>query len=423
MEETKKNSISAANDDGSTKILVEAINSEKVIASSKIPLSIEGWVSKRSDRLKQWRRRYAIIKDYQLSFSDSDSPEVVNPNKIDLRSCTCVKMAEKASLFSEAKDSIKLTTNTGNLYFFVKDAESRTQWFDILTNIITRSLNSIMLYGAIQENDSNQAEFLINNSIMDVNFTMPSTGFTLLGFAAESGCIDIVNLLIDAKCDVNMPNKFGNSPLFLATLKDQFDVLNILLTAGANVNQLNSKNKYSSLLAATDRRNTRALTTLIKAGADVNVQSKDRITALLGAVIKSSIDCVRILLECPGVDPNQQNKDGHSPLFVACCKGLRDISRLLINFPGINLNLGPKLHSPIHIAHIYGYRDIVRMLEEKGVQNTHVNEPVVGAPNTSYSNQSIDFDMIYGEDGLQAQFEQEKESIFTFENNIKQATI
>lgn len=57
----------------------------------------------------------------------------------------------------------------------------------------------------------------------------PCDGASLLQWASEKGCWDMVNLLIKYNADVNKRDSFGNTPLTTACRNGHYDVVELLL--------------------------------------------------------------------------------------------------------------------------------------------------------------------------------------------------
>lgn len=93
---------------------------------------------------------------------------------------------------------------------------------------------------------------------------------------------------------------------------DYTEMLELILSAGAEVNAVNEKNTTALHLAA--RFNSRKIVALLlAAGADVHSNGE---TALSEAVEHHGAESVRLLLAA-GADPNQSRPNGHSLLHIA----------------------------------------------------------------------------------------------------------
>jgi len=76
-------------------------------------------------------------------------------------------------------------------------------------------------------------------------------GFTPLHLAANLNAgnkeftryLSVAKLLVETKCDVNIQNEDGNTPLHDAYLQGSKDIVNLLIDNGADVNIVNLKNQ------------------------------------------------------------------------------------------------------------------------------------------------------------------------------------
>ena len=63
----------------------------------------------------------------------------------------------------------------------------------------------------------------------DPNTVEPREKASLLQWACENGCLDIVDLLIKYKADVNKKDSNGSTPLMSACKNGHFEVVELLL--------------------------------------------------------------------------------------------------------------------------------------------------------------------------------------------------
>ena len=78
---------------------------------------------------------------------------------------------------------------------------------------------------------------------------------------AESGIIDILNLMLKYNLDVNLPDVNGGTPLHIACRRNQIETVIILIGAGANVN---AKDDNGFMPIASSRKGVKEL--LLRAG-------------------------------------------------------------------------------------------------------------------------------------------------------------
>ena len=78
---------------------------------------------------------------------------------------------------------------------------------------------------------------------VDVNLQASTDGSTPLCIAAMKGHMNVIECLVDASADVDIPDDNGFTPLQLATIGGFVQIARFLLSRGANVNY--SSNTHS----------------------------------------------------------------------------------------------------------------------------------------------------------------------------------
>lgn len=137
--------------------------------------------------------------------------------------------------------------------------------------------------------DDNLKNILNTINTTNANEPIENTGTPLHWVARQysniPGCLEIANKLIECGADVNAINKFGQTPLSklcdTASDRNKFndmDLVKVLLKAGADINLGNA------LYEAADRDNTELVNFLISKGADVNQKDNKGNTPLSKAI-------------------------------------------------------------------------------------------------------------------------------------------
>ncbi len=117
------------------------------------------------------------------------------------------------------------------------------------------------------------------------------------------------------------------------------------------------------LLRAAQDDNKELLSLLITAGADVNEADKYGMTPLRAAACNGHTECVRLLLAAPGIDVNKADKEGKPPLYTAAFWGYTECVQHLLAAPGIDVNKADNYgRTPLRAAARNGYAECVRLL-------------------------------------------------------------
>lgn len=144
-------------------------------------------------------------------------------------------------------------------------------------------------------NNSLEAIKLLVDSGANVNERINSRKVTPLYHAVSVKNAELVKLLLANSADVDATNISGESALLLAVKQDLEDVVQMLVDAGANLNQ--NGPCYSALHCAVVNSRVNLVKILLKAGADVNVVSKLGVTPLKLAVTVSNLEIVKLLVD------------------------------------------------------------------------------------------------------------------------------
>lgn len=139
----------------------------------------------------------------------------------------------------------------------------------------------------------NAARFLVLNGA-DVNANHAYKTMTPLHFAAESGNVELVQLLLDHGAITTQTNE---SPLNRAAKEGHEAVVRILIARKADVNAKDSIAQATPLIMAASRGWTNVIRTLLTNNADINAQTKNGYTALMQAARYARKDVVKQLLE------------------------------------------------------------------------------------------------------------------------------
>ena len=127
------------------------------------------------------------------------------------------------------------------------------------------------------------------------NQTEPD-GTTPLHWAVQQDRLDIVQALISAGANVNAKNRYGSTPLVLAATNGNASVTEVLLKAGADV-RVSVPETGSVLIAAARTGNPEVIKLLLAAGADVNFAERySGQTALMWAAAEGHSEAVKALL-------------------------------------------------------------------------------------------------------------------------------
>ncbi|MGC3943874.1 MAG: ankyrin repeat domain-containing protein [Chryseolinea sp.] len=126
-------------------------------------------------------------------------------------------------------------------------------------------------------------------------------GFTPLALAAYFGQLDIVKLLLTHKANPNIAanNQMRVAPLHSACAISNYDIAELLLNAGADVNARQHLG-VTPLHSAAHNGQTKLARLLIDSGADVNAKSDAGESPLAMAKEKGHEETVQLIIQCGG---------------------------------------------------------------------------------------------------------------------------
>ena len=179
--------------------------------------------------------------------------------------------------------------------------------------------------------------------------------WTPLHEAVERGHVDILGALIAAGADVNARDRFGQAPLHEAVSRGHINAVRALIAAGADVNVSIGDGFGTPLHAASrcrDNSNLDIVDTLVTAGANINAQNAYGKTPLHVASQSGHISIIHRLVQA-GASMDARDRNEQTPLHEATtCRQINAIGALAM--AGANINARDGLgRTPLHIATSY----------------------------------------------------------------------
>ncbi|MBN8724424.1 MAG: ankyrin repeat domain-containing protein [Acidobacteria bacterium] len=236
-----------------------------------------------------------------------------------------------------------------------------------------------ILLWAIEHSRFNTLKTLIYTGV-NVN-TTDSRGNALVYLIEQSNESAIASYcasaLLQSGADFNMKNKFGRTPLQIATYNKQYSLINQLLQSGADVNA-KSIHGDTALMDASTSQSASLVKQLLQSGADVNAKSNSGTTALHCALVSANHngEIVKLLLQS-GADPKAKDKNGLTPLMSASQWGFTYVIQPLID-AGADVNARDiNGNGVLGYAARAGHTDVVQILQNAGAVESSKEEALI----------------------------------------------
>lgn len=155
----------------------------------------------------------------------------------------------------------------------------------------------------------------------------------------------------------------GYTPMIMAALHDNVELLERLVKDGANVNG-STMWGFTPLMCASRKGHVKSVTTLLRLGASVHIKEKSGFTALAHASKNGRQEIVLQLLEYKA-EKSTKIGNGETPLLLACRWGRVRAAQLLLN-AGASPDVRNKRGQGVfHLACLNEHVQVVSLLRSK----------------------------------------------------------
>jgi ankyrin repeat protein len=188
---------------------------------------------------------------------------------------------------------------------------------------VIKHTNEPLLHIALRDDYDEMTKLLIESGL---DLDMLDNESTPLYLAAQFNKLELVDLMLAKKVDVNKSNKLGQTPLHIASRNGNIDVINSLIKGKAHVDSFD-KYGWTPLDIASRNGKTDIVKALVCAEANTSKFDKYGYTPLHIATCNNQVDVVKVLLEA-NADVNMGVKN--TPLHLAAKEGNVEIIHLLL---------------------------------------------------------------------------------------------
>lgn len=226
-----------------------------------------------------------------------------------------------------------------------------------------------LLHIASQSGCLQLVDYLIQKGF-DVNKRSTQEGRTPLSLASQYGHAEVVRRLISAKANIELCDKQNTSPLFFASWEGHREIVQLLIEAGANPNREAGKDFGTPLYVASQQGHLDVVKCLLAHGARVDyVSDSSSETALYAASAYGHVDVIQCLIEA-GANPDKRLSSGSTPLQVATQENHIDAVKYLISIhkESIDLSVLSNGQTLLMLASSHGHTEIVQYLIDTHVE-------------------------------------------------------
>ncbi len=213
---------------------------------------------------------------------------------------------------------------------------------------------------------------------VNVNFQFKPHGETALWIAvASQGNTNVVRLLLENKAKVDLSNKLGQSPFWIASHNGHSDTAKVLLKYGADVNLKDRYGRTPLWAVANSQSHHQDKSTIMlllaQENINVNITDVNGQSPLWIATKQGNIDACKCLM-LYGADPDMKDKHGQSSVWAAAFYGQLAILKIFVNpySSPVNFEAADDTgQSPLFAAASQGHTHVVELLLQHGANERY----------------------------------------------------
>eukprot|EP00750_Incisomonas_marina_P031580 INCI8242.2.p1 GENE.INCI8242.2~~INCI8242.2.p1 ORF type:complete len:1210 (-),score=258.10 INCI8242.2:56-3685(-) len=188
------------------------------------------------------------------------------------------------------------------------------------------------LHSAAQSKDIELAQLLIRHKA-EVN-VQSRKGTTPLLLAAQEGATNLVKILIDLKADCEIADKHGVTPFYYAASENNVEMAQLLIDHKANVNHV-ATGQISPFEVAVKHNNIDVVKLLIANGCNPALLPGGEDAAVLTKLHNGELQLLAVLLK-HGLDAECTNPKGWTAFIIAAATGDLDAVDVLAPYANVN---------------------------------------------------------------------------------------
>lgn len=307
------------------------------------------------------------------------------------RACELVRTSEvdllKAYLTEHKEKKIhnKLDSKTGKNVLHTASELGNIEIIDLLVKEFKSNINfknkvgNTPIFEACVTGEYEAVELLINlGAKLDVVGENEDNLLHATCRRGWPGHLKILKLLLGKGIDKEAQNKHKETPLATAFKFSLLESIELLISAGCNMNFRSANDNTQGTRCAFDGR-IPLLRVFVNRGGDLTLRNLNDETPLLVACKASRLDVVHYLLTETSVSVNEIDQNKRTALHFACMIGKKDVFDALVD----------KYNADIHLTDIWGYNalffaarlqkgnigfEMVKILLERGIEINSIDK-------------------------------------------------
>ncbi|XP_029440386.1 neurogenic locus notch homolog protein 1-like [Rhinatrema bivittatum] len=239
---------------------------------------------------------------------------------------------------------------------------------------VTPLMSAVCAGGGLEANEGEEAvlegsatviaDLIVQGASLDAQ--KDSTGETALHLAARFSRADAAKSMLDAGANTNLQDKLGRTPLHTAIAADALGVFQILIRCRQTDVDARMQDGSTPLILATRLAVENMVEELISCGADVNATDGRGKSALHWAAAVNNLRASHALLR-NGANKDLQDGREQTPLFLAAREGSHETARLLLEHRASREIPDHVGCLPRDAAHERLHHDILYLLDDHGL--------------------------------------------------------
>ena len=322
----------------------------------------------------------------------------VDPNLINIHEQTALHLACKNGHTDIAEYLLTRTTCDpnvqdidGNTPLHIASYNGHLEYVKLLIKTSTISIdpnstnknNQTALHLASENDHKNVSKYLLTHAKCNPNLRDIS-GNTPLYVASQNGDLECVKLIIETSVDLNMTNESNRTALHIACINGHKGIVEYLLTHAKCNPEVRDINGNTPLYVASQKGDLECVKLIIETSVDPDMTNESNRTALHIACINGHKGIVEYLLTHAKCNPKVRDIKGNTPLHLACSNGHLETVKSVIETSTVRINLdviNNNKQTALHVACMNAHKEIVAYLTScpgcnPNIKDNHGNTPL-----------------------------------------------